>query len=414
MSRIELSSSIPSSSSSTGSVPARDWGSLPKDVLPLISKKLYSVHYTRQVRAVCHHFKFSIPNPPRPPNPRLDLPYPFPVEYPSTSFPDEFYVLVESKIYAIEPHNADETTRTWMVKVQESHTDGVQVEHPLSRFLPQPFADDLPNALNLLDFRVVEVDKKYRLQHFSGIEGKILPVSNTEPISFKKVAVTTCYSQDDDKFAILALFNYKLALWRNVDKDWIIIERDPDKFERHDVFVDILYHNQTFYALTMSGIVTRIDAETLTFYKITQPAQFGNKGILHLVGSLNDLLLVVKYQSWFELGTYDGLSFKVYRLDMRRLSWIRMESGLEDRILFLGDDCSYSVSAKEFHGCRGNCIYFHHFKCSSFVITKDVQPSKKISVYDLTEGAVVEGFPEIFSPPPWLEHHSMSVPRDQM
>ena len=35
-----------------------------------------------------------------------------------------------------------------------------------------------------------------------------------------------------------------------------------------------------------------------------------------------------------------------------------MVNNLGDQVFFLGKDSSFSVSATEFSGCKGNCIYF--------------------------------------------------------
>ena len=40
-----------------------------------------------------------------------------------------------------------------------------------------------------------------------------------------------------------------------------------------------------------------------------------------------------------------------------RCHWVTVEN-LGDRVFILGKDSSFSVSATEFSGCKGNCIYF--------------------------------------------------------
>ena len=51
------------------------------------------------------------------------------------------------------------------------------------------------------------------------------------------------------------------------------------------------------------------------------------------------------------------VNFEVYKLDQECGRWVRVEN-LGDRVFFLGNDCSFSVSATDFSGCKGNCIYF--------------------------------------------------------
>ena len=50
-------------------------------------------------------------------------------------------------------------------------------------------------------------------------------------------------------------------------------------------------------------------------------------------------------------------TFDVYKLDQERGCWVTVKN-LGDRVFILGKDSSFSVSATEFSGCKGNCIYF--------------------------------------------------------
>lgn len=48
----------------------------------------------------------------------------------------------------------------------------------------------------------------------------------------------------------------------------------------------------------------------------------------------------------------------IYWLDKQKHEWTRVYK-LVDRIFFVGDDCCFSVSSKDFGDqCRGNCIYY--------------------------------------------------------
>jgi len=90
----------------------------------------------------------------------------------------------------------------------------------------------------------------------------------------------------------------------------------------------------------------------------------------HLVESCAELYIVDRY---FEFDREGGrwhfdlfpsnsvcpktLTFKVYKLDQEWGCWV-MVKNLGDRVLILGNDCSFSVSAREFSECKGNSIYF--------------------------------------------------------
>uniref|UniRef100_A0A0V0GZ69 Putative ovule protein n=1 Tax=Solanum chacoense TaxID=4108 RepID=A0A0V0GZ69_SOLCH len=50
---------------------------------------------------------------------------------------------------------------------------------------------------------------------------------------------------------------------------------------------------------------------------------------------------------------------RIYWLDKQKHEWTRVYK-LVDRIFFVGDDCCFSVSSKDFGDqCRGNCIYYN-------------------------------------------------------
>ncbi|XP_031286483.1 uncharacterized protein LOC116145194 [Pistacia vera] len=93
----------------------------------------------------------------------------------------------------------------------------------------------------------------------------------------------------------------------------------------------------------------------------------------------------------------------VYKLDEEMCEWVEVEDGLEDRVFFLGDDCSFSLSAKEFSGCKGKSIYFKHgpSRIDGFL------PGIDGGIFDLKDRTVRHLFAEcskIFWPPPsWVK-----------
>lgn len=56
---------------------------------------------------------------------------------------------------------------------------------------------------------------------------------------------------------------------------------------------------------------------------------------------------------------FDNLvQLKVYKLVEAHKHW-EWVNDLDDQVFFVGDqDCSYSISACDFLGLKGNCIYF--------------------------------------------------------
>ncbi|KAL3580843.1 hypothetical protein D5086_018678 [Populus alba] len=151
----------------------------------------------------------------------------------------------------------------------------------------------------------------------------------------------------------------------------------------------------------------------------------------YLVESKGDLLLVDMYLS---IDTDEGLSigndvvqdlvqymsertvrFKVFKLNEEGKSWIEVKN-LEDRVLFLGDDSTFSASASELSGCKGNCIFFEdNFFYSREEGDDGSMIGRDIGVFELESGCIgpLRNFPDyskMFWPPPdWVASTSLEI-----
>jgi len=136
----------------------------------------------------------------------------------------------------------------------------------------------------------------------------------------------------------------------------------------------------------------------LSVHLMVEPVFGGQSKIL--VGSSEfELLLVDRYED-------DGVNvvwIDVFKLDEKEKRWVKL-TNLGDRVLFLGNGCSFFASASELGFANGNCViygtsdYFHGFnirKC-------------KMSVFHLDQGQVspLSDYPEYFKlfwpPPEWV------------
>jgi hypothetical protein len=96
----------------------------------------------------------------------------------------------------------------------------------------------------------------------------------------------------------------------------------------------------------------------------------------------SDLLLVdtiyVKCDVWID----------VYRLDEKQKNWVKL-SNLGDRVLFLGNQCSFSVSASDLGFANGNCV----------IILDDSPPDCGMSVLNFDEARVLplSDYPNYFN-----------------
>nr|GMD95913.1 F-box protein SKIP23-like [Ipomoea batatas] len=106
---------------------------------------------------------------------------------------------------------------------------------------------------------------------------------------------------------------------------------------------------------------------------------------------------------------YDqGLEFattfklKVYKLDEDEEKWVELAS-LGNRIVFLGDHCTFSVSVSELNSeCKGNCLVFcdHGFNLDG----DGALQIHGVGVVNLENGCICPvsntAYSELFWPPP--------------
>ncbi|KAJ4714287.1 F-box protein SKIP23-like [Melia azedarach] len=312
------------------------WKALPKDIILAITNRIDSRVDILSLRAVCRPFREMFPLPPKTilANPTLKFPFP------ECSFSDKrgHFLLTESTVYAIQPlnkiTNTYDTTKTWFFKLQQSvfnpHT--VRVKDPLSRYVIDSLPRRMPESLNMLDYRV------------------------------KEVALCTRPDKEGLQFSIMTLITKgRVGVWRSEFKRWDYI-RFGDTY-----FVDVIYHKEEFYALGTKGEIISVDCKSLEVSKHASLMMKLQNGSRRLLEVSNELYLIEKL--YVDVYNHRGFSSvedcgfpfrcKVFKLDQEKHRWVGVkELGAEDRVFFVGDDCSFSVSAKEFPGCKPKCIYF--------------------------------------------------------
>ncbi|XP_031254279.1 F-box protein SKIP23-like [Pistacia vera] len=367
-----------------------DWSTLPEDLLISVAKRLHKRIDVLCLRAICKSFRSSIPPPPKPLSP-LSLNISIPATSVHHASPG-CLELARFTFYAIQPLTPisypRQSTETWLVKIQELNSGKVRLEDPLSRLGLGNSSNKLyksrklPRSFNLLDYRVKEVAKAYRIELVHQFD---------EPVVFSK-AVVSSHDGIDDGFAVMAIVQGNLVVWRNLDKKWSRI-RFNNSFSG-----DIIYHNHKFYAATARGLTVSVDCNSLTVTQVAGPLETLTFWT-NLVKSFDDLFVIVKFWAWKD----ERNDFKVYKLDEEIGEWVEVVDGLEDRAFFLGDDCSFSISAKEFPGCKGNSVYFKHgpFRNDGCL------PGTDGGIFDLKDRTVRRLFAEhskIFWPPPrWVK-----------
>ncbi|KAH8510457.1 hypothetical protein H0E87_008135 [Populus deltoides] len=194
-------------------------------------------------------------------------------------------------------------------------------------------------------------------------------------------------------------------------------------------------HNQTDTQGWLIKIEEDVPGRTVVVAMDTNLGLVGNPVFggdkKYLVESRGDLLLVDMYLS---IDSDEGLSighdvvqdlvqymsertvwFKVFKLNEEGKCWIEVND-LEDRVLFLGDDLTFSASASELSGCKGNCIFFNDdFFYSRGEGDDGSLFGRDIGVFELESGCIgpLRNFPDyskMFWPPPdWVASTSLEV-----
>lgn len=402
----------------------RQWSQLPRDLLMLIANKTGTTFIdTLRLRSVCSSWRSSIP----PFNQTLDfsllkLPRPLDPLPPLNCY--THFSLAQSTIYFLQPPPSSSSTTDddlplpWLLRVEKVAQNGkLRLLNPVSKTPIDVVPKSFPKSLNLLNFRVSEIAKAYSLKVESGFSR-----SQCESVGVKRVVVSSSPwngGADGRDYAVMAIFAGYLAFFKVGDKKWSPI--DPDNYH----YEDVIYHKGKFYAVDNKGrcvvIGCDLNSNEVAFFK-------GNEWLklVTLLTSGDDLYLVVETVKTTQVDAIDestnsspvddGLvhyTVKVevmfYKLNEADKAWEEVID-LPDQVFFVGDICSYSVSAQGFPGLIGNCVYFPE---NMFNIYNEEE--KKLGKFwcdtglcNLEDGSFgpLASFPShwpiFWPPPPWL------------
>ncbi|XP_042507139.1 F-box protein At2g26160-like [Macadamia integrifolia] len=215
-----------------------------------------------------------------------------------------------------------------------------------------------------------------------------------------KAIVGFCSSESEAMVMAIRREDDQLAFCRpGKDLRWSIFEH-----RHHGRSHDVIFYKEQFYTVKESGRIFKVsgleDASphmTLVTGRPMMNPSSPNKPYLvdslgellivypnrlYLVESSGELLIIYRFlDSGFPVGEddedddedavvdsddnwreparlpYRTINFEVFKLDFAGGKWVEVEN-LGDRAVFVGYNDSFSVSASEFPGCKGNCIYF--------------------------------------------------------
>ncbi|KAF3450400.1 hypothetical protein FNV43_RR06481 [Rhamnella rubrinervis] len=413
------------------------WSTLPRDILEGVTKRLDCTRIQiLKLRAVCSAWRsiVSIPaNTFGPNGSTLKLPYPDNIleKRPLHVFTHPDYVcclLKESTIYCVEPltevlGDPKSSVGYWFAKIEETESGKVRLMDPFSGLTKENFRDNviLPQqrpdercnfgsftlAINLLDYRVTEVVKTYDLVGVSFDESGELQVNSSR---IKKVVVGY---DNNSKFSVMALGNRgDFGVWKMADNQWVKVNCGRKGKFLHD----ISYHNGRFYGVDASKTIIAVDLSSLEVTLVVPPMVCNTTiAYLHkyLVNSLGDLYLIHRRPRHQDLADANGngptIDAEVYKLNEEQGKWISVKS-LGNQVMFVGDRCCLSVSATEFVGLKGNCVFeVEEYRSGHYVGDFQIWNASLSDLEDQTAALSLRFgkgcFRSFWPPPTWLEYN---------
>ncbi|XVE93930.1 hypothetical protein REPUB_Repub01dG0236500 [Reevesia pubescens] len=394
-----------------------DWTQLPKELLDLISKRLDNSFDVIRFRSVCSTWRSTVTSPKRH---RLAPRFPILPDaggMVNTSFGFSLSKRTVFLLGSPKTNIQSDPSTSWVIKIEEDVPNNrIQLLNPLSRSRFDSLPDDFPKSLNLLDFKVLELGDEYVLHYLNHLSY----LGDVGNLYMEKV-VLSCLDNNANDFVLLTIHvSGKLAMFKSSDKKWTIIQDMPSPYD------DVILYKGNFYAVDNTGrtVLVGLDFEISV---IGMPVFGGDKKFL--VESKGELLLVDMYLSieaeegscsWAGLGFveeyFENLAFymnertvrfKVFKLDEGSKEWVEVKN-LDDRVLFLGDDCTFSAQAEDLSVCRGNCIIFADNFFYSLGAEDGSSERCDVGVFDLENGSIgpLRKFPQfskLFWPPPcWI------------
>ncbi|KAL6345407.1 hypothetical protein AAG906_015890 [Vitis piasezkii] len=309
--------------------------------------------------------------------------FPYLSHDPDTRNPRVSFSLIESTLYYLQPlRQTPDSKEALLVKLEEPKPGKVRLMDTLSRRAIQHLPKNFPKVLNTLDFRVREVGKTYGLRFFD-VRGK--PITRFE---FKSILITK----------VIMFSKEGLALWRLGEKKWSLIDDGAEKSH----FDDVIYYKGRFYAIDYIGRIVVIDADSLKATELASPVHGSRGNHRHFVESFGELFLVDN--DIVSVVPDYPVHFEVFKFieEEQKWDWV---SGIGDRVLFVDDDRTFSLSSTDFPGFKGNCVYFTEY---CFCEEDDDRPGFDAGIFDLEQRiarplSAFPGYSKIFWPPPaWL------------
>ncbi|KAA8546144.1 hypothetical protein F0562_020962 [Nyssa sinensis] len=326
-----------------------------------------------------------------------------------------------------EPHCQTSPSDGWLIKVEQDALQRMRLLNPLCRSEFKPLPTTFPRILDLSNFRISELGQECILQYIN-YRPFANSIGDAGSLYMEKVAMRSsrCSSSRLDSFVLLTIHvSGKLAMFKSGDKKWTVIDDLPSPYD------DVILFRGQFYAVDSTGRTVVVLVDSSPSVNLVANSVFGGDKKF-LVESCDELLLVDMYLGVGleddlgyngALDVYDEFDcltgertvrFKVFKLDQEGQKWVEVKS-LGGRMLFLGDNCTFSALASDFTGCEGNCIFFTDNFFYSNREEDGVLKCRGIGVFDLENGRIdpLANYPGYYNlfwpPPPWVSSTVLEV-----
>ncbi|MCD7470032.1 hypothetical protein HAX54_009594 [Datura stramonium] len=279
---------------------------------------------------------------------------------------------------------------------------------------------------------LIVLDKKSKFFLLNLFARTQIPLPNCSNITKAVLSANPSHNKD---YIVVSIHNnsYCLAFFGHGNQEWTEI-KDGD-YTTNKMYFDVVFSENFLYVLREKGSVDIWDfhqdcsfPKKHTSIQPSGPTKFTNSkryypielfsDTLYLVLSSDDILLVVRHIGEFvtedggvihegecdSVCSYRTVKFDVYKMDMNREKWLEVNS-LNDHILFLGGNQSFSVLAKDHPGYKANSIYFTDDYWDR--INEDyMYGGHDMGVFSLEDGCVKQfceiGLQKIEPPPFWV------------
>ncbi|KAA8517262.1 hypothetical protein F0562_017555 [Nyssa sinensis] len=194
-----------------------------------------------------------------------------------------------------------------------------------------------------------------------------------------------------DGFMVMAIHgkDNSLAFARPGYDSWVTVETSSPF-----VFRDVVLFEGQIFAICDAGTLVAVEIDGSGPPRAIQfaapPTGHCPWNQIYLVESLGDLLLLFRCatRSVYDF-SMETISFEVYKFDFSTKEWMKLNE-LGYRALFVGDNCSMSLSASEVFNCKSNnSIYFTDDNVEWWPTCEEEQHGRfDMGVYNMADGSI--------------------------